>query len=334
MSRQSRLTGIIALAVFILAAADAARAQQPQPTPLPGKFIHDFAGVIPDEREPALEVKGRTLKDHYRTEIAVVTVQSTGEETSFDYSHRMARSWGIGSKDYAVKGILIVISVGDRTIGFRTSRHIEGELPDGVTGDIRRAMGEVFRQGDWAGGVGKGLDLITQRLEEEGHTSAEGAGGGETARPPLTGDPWGGHDVVGWALGGTALFLVIIVCVTNGLSSLSSAKSPRRRRRARQGTEPQAYTSFGGSPRSQRSQPHAGGHAGDSASDSGQTGADAWGVAPAYAPPDYAPPAPSVTLDSMPSAAPDPTPAPAVDLTPPVYSGGSDFFGGGSDGKF
>jgi uncharacterized membrane protein YgcG len=158
----------LAVVISILLAGAAADAQVAQPTPLPGTYVHDFAGVIADDREAEIQAKARRLKDEHRTEIAVVTIDSLQGEESFAYSMRMARSWGIGSPEGDVRGLLILVAVKDRKTAFRTSRHIEGELPDGVTGEISRAMNAYFKQGDFGGGLSAGVDKIIARLKEVG----------------------------------------------------------------------------------------------------------------------------------------------------------------------
>jgi uncharacterized membrane protein YgcG len=94
-----------------------------------------------------------------------VTVDSLQGEESFDYSMRMARSWGIGSKDNDVRGLLVLVAVRDRKTAFRTSRHVEGELPDGVTGAISQEMNAYFKQGDFGGGLSLGMDRVLERLK-------------------------------------------------------------------------------------------------------------------------------------------------------------------------
>jgi uncharacterized membrane protein YgcG len=96
----------------------------------------------------------------------VVTVASLEGEESFDYSMRLARSWGIGSPENDTRGLLILVAVTDRKTAFRTSRHIESELPDGVTGDIGRQMNAYFKSGDFGGGLSLGLGKVLDRLGE------------------------------------------------------------------------------------------------------------------------------------------------------------------------
>ena len=77
----------------------------------------------------------------------------------------MARSWGIGSKENDIRGLLVLVAVKDRKTAFRTSRHIEGEFPDGVTGEISREMNAYFKKGDFGGGLSLGMDKILERLK-------------------------------------------------------------------------------------------------------------------------------------------------------------------------
>lgn len=154
---------------------------------MPGTFVHDFAGVIPADQEAEIQAKARRLRDEYQTEIAVVTVSSLEGEESFDYSMRMARSWGIGSKDKDIRGLLILVAVRDRKTAFRTSRHIEGELPDSVTGEISRLMSPYFKNGDFGGGLSLGLDQILARLQTVYEPRPVAA---RTAAPGLTPTLW------------------------------------------------------------------------------------------------------------------------------------------------
>lgn len=151
------------LLLFAAALCLAARAAD-VPRPLPGTYVHDFAGVISDEKKAEINAKAKQLKEQYQTEIAVVTVASLQGADSFDYSMRMARSWGIGSPDEGSRGLLILVAVKDRKTAFRTSRHTEGELPDGVTGEISREMNGYFKRGDFGGGLSVGMDRVLERM--------------------------------------------------------------------------------------------------------------------------------------------------------------------------
>jgi uncharacterized membrane protein YgcG len=152
----------IQMVMLILLCAPLAGADQPKP--MPGTDLHDFANVISADNKSQLQEKARQLKEQFKTEIALVTIQSLEGEDQFDYSLKMARDWGIGSPDNEIRGILILIAIQEHKTSFRTSRHIEGELPDGVTGDISRQMNAYFKNNDFGGGLLLGLNKISERL--------------------------------------------------------------------------------------------------------------------------------------------------------------------------
>lgn len=160
-----KLTFTVACLLFHLPSA---LAQAPQPTPMPHTSVHDFARVLSAQGRAKLQEGAERLRRDYRTEIAIVTINSLRGEDSLDYSLRMARSWGIGSKENGVRGLLILVAVKDRKTAFRTSRDIEGELPDGLTAEISREMGAYFKKGDFNGGLARGMDRILER-EQAAH---------------------------------------------------------------------------------------------------------------------------------------------------------------------
>ena len=99
---------------LLLLTATVGTAAGDQPQPLANTFVHDFAGVIADEKKAEIQAKAQQLKDLYQTEIAVVTITSLEGEDSFDYSLRLARCWGIGSKENDIRGLLILVAVQDK----------------------------------------------------------------------------------------------------------------------------------------------------------------------------------------------------------------------------
>lgn len=153
---------VVQVLILILLCTPLASAELPKP--MPNTYIHDFANVISADSKTQLQEKAKQLKEQFKTEIAVVTIDSLNGEDQFEYSMKMARDWGIGSPDNETRGILILIAIQEHKTSFRTSRHIEGELPDGVTGDISRQMNAYFKNNDFGSGLLLGMDKISERL--------------------------------------------------------------------------------------------------------------------------------------------------------------------------
>ncbi len=63
---------------------------------------------------------------------------TTGDRDIFEYSLDVARGWGIGSKEGEKNGFLLLVAVNDRKYFTQVSRHLEGDLNDGLVGQIQR----------------------------------------------------------------------------------------------------------------------------------------------------------------------------------------------------
>jgi uncharacterized protein len=133
-------------------------AESPVPLPVPFTPVVDNANVIDAETRERLETIWRNLKERADIEFAVVTVPTTGDRDIFDFSLAIARGWGIGAKEGDQAGLLLVIAINDRKYFTQVSRHLEGDLPDGVVGRIQRErLVPAFRQGNYSKGI---LDTI------------------------------------------------------------------------------------------------------------------------------------------------------------------------------
>ncbi|MER3426883.1 MAG: hypothetical protein C4334_02100 [Pyrinomonas sp.] len=151
----------------------AARAQRAE-LPSPVGYVNDFAGVIDQPTRERLETILRNLKARADIEFAVVTVRTTGDEDIFDYSLRLARTWGIGSPEGEKNGLLLLIAVDDRKYFIQVSRHLEGDLPDGLVGEIGRRMRPYFRQGQYGEGIMVAVQGIIATLAEKRGFDMEG----------------------------------------------------------------------------------------------------------------------------------------------------------------
>src|SRR5215471_16194416 len=108
------------------------------PLPAPTGYVNDYANVIDAGTKQRLETILTNLKQRADIEIAVVTVPTTGDQDIFDYSLAVARGWGIGAKGGDKAGLLLLVAINDRKYFTQVSDHLEGDLPDGLVGQIQR----------------------------------------------------------------------------------------------------------------------------------------------------------------------------------------------------
>lgn len=76
------------------------------------------------------------------------------QQDIFDYSLAVARGLGIGSKEGEKNGFLLLVAVKDRKYFTQVSDHLEGDLNDGLVGQIQRErLVPAFRQGNYSKGI-------------------------------------------------------------------------------------------------------------------------------------------------------------------------------------
>ena len=149
----------------------------PVPLPVPFNPIVDNADVIDSATRQRLEQIYRDLKERGNIEYAVLTVDTTGDRDIFDYSLAVARGWGMGAKDGDKASFLLVVAIQDRKYFTQVSRHIEGDLPDGLVGQIQRErLVPQFRQGNYSKGILDTIESYVATLGEKRGFSVEGIG--------------------------------------------------------------------------------------------------------------------------------------------------------------
>jgi uncharacterized protein len=170
----------IGLLLFLLLAVQVhAQTTPSSPVPLPVPFtpIVDNANVIDSATRQRLEQIYRDLKERGNIEYAVLTVDTTGDRDIFDYSLAVARGWGIGPRDGDKASFLLVVAIQDRKYFTQVSRHLEGDLPDGVAGQIQRQrLVPQFRQQNYSRGIRDTIEAYVATLAAKRGFSVEGIG--------------------------------------------------------------------------------------------------------------------------------------------------------------
>ncbi len=182
------IAGLLALVLWHSAAAQGSQpwSQNTSPLPPPTGFVNDLAGVIDDATKQQLEAKLKNLRDSSNpsVEIAVVTIDTTGDRDIFDYSLAVARGWKIGSKDDDNPSALMLVAVKDRKYFTQISKDLEDELPDGIVGSLQRQyLVPEFRKGNYGKGISDTVDAYIATIQKTNLPTAprEAPGVGPTA---------------------------------------------------------------------------------------------------------------------------------------------------------
>jgi uncharacterized protein len=160
---------LFALAALAAAGASAADPRQPDGTLAvpPLARVTDTTGTLSPVQRQAIEQKLAAFEKAKGTQIAVVMVGSTQPEPISDFAQRIGDAWKIGRAEVG-DGLLIVVAKDDRRVWIAVAKTLEGAVPDlAAARVIREQITPRFRQGDFAGGIGAGLDSIFRLIEGE-----------------------------------------------------------------------------------------------------------------------------------------------------------------------
>jgi uncharacterized protein len=171
----SRVFSILTVAcALIFMTGGRAMAQTTQsPLPPPTGYVNDYAGVIDSATKERLETTLTNLDREQQIQFFVVTIDSTKGRDIFDYSLAVARGWGIGAKDTSKPSLLLLVAIADRKFQDQVSRHLEGDLPDGLTGQIKREnLVPAFRAGQYGKGIADTINAyVTEVAAKRGFST-------------------------------------------------------------------------------------------------------------------------------------------------------------------
>jgi uncharacterized protein len=208
--------GFVLLLMLWWSPANAQTAQSPLPQPT--GYVNDYAGVVDSATKERLETTLGNLDRQQQIQFSVVTVDTTGGQEIFDYSMAVARGWGIGSKDTQKASLLLVVAIKDRKYFTQVSRHLEGDLPDGLVGQIQREqLVPAFKAGEYGQGIADTVNTYIATVAQKNGFSTDTIFPAGTARvtdrpAARKSSPWG--SLASLLFG--AVILVIVLLVIRG----------------------------------------------------------------------------------------------------------------------
>lgn len=121
--------------LLVLVCSSAFAVQVPVPE-LP-KYINDLTGTLTRGEVSTLTSQIKALTQKEQTQLVVLVVETTGEETIEQYATRVFESWQPGHKGRD-DGILLLVAWQDHTVHIEIGYGLEGILTDAQSGQIIR----------------------------------------------------------------------------------------------------------------------------------------------------------------------------------------------------
>jgi uncharacterized protein len=107
-----------------------------------------------------------SLEQQTTSQVAVVVLNSIGEETDFNFAQDLFKKWGIGkaNKD---NGLLILFIKDQRKIRLHTGFGLEGVFPDAICKRIEtQKMVPHFKEGNFDQGILAGVEEVNKILTD------------------------------------------------------------------------------------------------------------------------------------------------------------------------
>ena len=189
-----------------------------QEYPRPVGYVNDFAGVIPADIRARIDAISRELKEKTGSELAVVTIQTTGGIDIHDYSVELFTRWGIGQKGKD-NGLLIIAAINDKQLWIKTGYGLEDVVPDAVASQVyRNAIRPLFREGKYGEGLLSGVQILASRIAAQSGVELTSIGKAPVV-PGESGERRSGRPFVPLAFVLAIIIFVIIVRASGGPGS-------------------------------------------------------------------------------------------------------------------
>lgn len=140
---------------------------EPVPVPALQARVTDQTGTLSAAVKQAIEARLADLEARKGSQLAILVLPSTGQETIEQFGIRVAEQWKLGRKGVD-DGVLLLVAKDDRTLRIEVGYGLEGAIPDAVA---KRVIEEVitprFKAGDFEGGIGAGVDALIGLIDGE-----------------------------------------------------------------------------------------------------------------------------------------------------------------------
>ncbi|MGA7614615.1 MAG: TPM domain-containing protein [Thermoanaerobaculia bacterium] len=164
----------------------------------PTAWVTDTAGVLDAASQQQMNEKLEAFYKRTGSQFLVFIFPSLEGEALEDFTIRVAEKWKV-RKDRA---LILFVFVQDKKIRIEVGYGLEGSVTDAISSRvIRNTIAPEFRNGNYAGGISKGLDQLMAVVEK-----------GETAIPaePVKGTGRGGLGDILPLLFIALVFLIVI----------------------------------------------------------------------------------------------------------------------------
>jgi len=130
-------------------------------------FVSNPDGILSSQTVSQINSILQSLRSDTKAEVAVVLLNSIGNNDIKDFAVRLFEKWGIGKKGLD-NGLLILFILDQRQITFEVGYGLEGVLPDAICKRIQmQTMLPEFKNGNYDAGMLAGIKQVVSIIRKE-----------------------------------------------------------------------------------------------------------------------------------------------------------------------
>ncbi|MBI4163553.1 MAG: TPM domain-containing protein [Candidatus Aenigmarchaeota archaeon] len=144
--------------------------------PKPVNYVSDFANIIDDDSEAAINALAAEIERNSSAQIFVATIKNTNPYTAKEYATKLFDEWNIGQKGVD-NGILVLIALEpERRWEVETGYGVEGILPDSRVGSLMREyLVPDLKENKYGDGIYKAVKVFGDVVKGSGEFSGSGS---------------------------------------------------------------------------------------------------------------------------------------------------------------
>lgn len=181
MGRWRRLLAGVAGLLLLAASAFAADPTDPVAVPKLSGRVVDLTGTLTAPEREGIAGRLAEFEKARGSQVVVLLVPTIGTESIEEFATRVTDAWKLGRAGVD-DGVLFVIAKQERKMRIQSGRGVQGTLTDALSKRIIvERVSPRFRAGDFAGGIGAGVEAIMKAIEGESlPPPAKKSGAGKT----------------------------------------------------------------------------------------------------------------------------------------------------------
>ena len=136
------------------------------PKPTQDIYVVDTAKIVSESDKKQMLALGHDMNQRFGAQLVVATLDTLDGADIREYTNKLFRSWGIGSKEKN-NGVLLLIAKKDRKFRIEVGYGLEGRITDGYAGAVLDGMKPDFKKENYSPAILTAYGKLASKIYEE-----------------------------------------------------------------------------------------------------------------------------------------------------------------------